>query len=51
MLFKEQDKSSPLNSAHYAMLYPQNGDRIMAIDSVTSLNPMCSIRTTAVRGR
>jgi len=22
--------------AHYAMLYPQNGDRIVAIDSVTS---------------
>jgi len=23
-----------------AMLYPQNGDRIVAIDSVTSLHPM-----------
>ena len=23
------------------MLYPQNGDRIVAIDSVTSLHPMC----------
>jgi len=30
----------PLNSTHYAMLYPQNGDRIVAIDSVTSLHPM-----------
>jgi len=25
----------PLNSTHYAMLCPQNGDRIVAIDSVT----------------
>ena len=25
----------------YAKLYPQNGDRIVAIDSVTSLHPMC----------
>ena len=33
-------KSSLLNSTHYAMLYPQNGDRIMAIDSVTSLHPL-----------
>ena len=24
------------------MLYPQNGDRIVAIDSVTSLHPMYS---------
>ena len=23
------------------MLYPQNGDRIVTIDSVTSLRPMC----------
>jgi len=29
-----------LNSRHYAMLYPQNGDRIVTIDSVTSLYPM-----------
>jgi len=29
----------PLNSTHYAMLYPQNGGRIVAIDSVTSLHP------------
>ena len=27
----------PLNYTHYAMLYPQNGGRIVAIDSVTSL--------------
>ena len=39
MLFKQHDKSSasPLNSTHYAMLYPQHGDRIVAIDcDVTS---------------
>jgi len=40
MLHKQHDKSSPLNSTHYAMLYPQNGDRIVTIDSVTSLRPM-----------
>jgi len=44
MLFKHYSKSSPLNSTHYAMLYPQNGDRIVAIDSVTLLHPVCSIR-------
>jgi len=37
MLFKKHDKSSPLNFTHYAVLYPQNDDRIVAIDSVTSL--------------
>jgi len=40
MLFKQDDKSSPLNSTHYAKLYTQNGDRIVAIDSVTSLHPV-----------
>jgi len=30
------------------MLYPQNGDRIVAIDSVTSLNPMYSVVTAGV---
>ena len=25
---------------HYVMLYPQNGDRIVAIDYVTLLHPM-----------
>ena len=38
MLFKQYNKSSPLNSTHYAMLYPQNGDRIVAVDSVESLH-------------
>jgi len=42
ILFKEHDKSSPLNSTHCAMLYLQNGDRIVAIDSVTSLRSMYS---------
>jgi len=36
----EHAKSSPLNSTHYVVLYPQNGDRIVAIDSVTSLHPV-----------
>ena len=40
MLFKHYNKSSPVNSTHYAMLYPQNGDRIVDIDSVTSLHPV-----------
>jgi len=41
MSFKSHDKSSPVNSTHYAVLYPQNGDSIVAIDSVTSLHPIC----------
>ena len=28
---------------HYVVLYPQNGDRIVTIDSVTSLHPMYGI--------
>ena len=40
-------KSSPLNSTRYATLYPQNGDRIVAIDSVTSLHTMY---TTSIKG-
>jgi len=34
---------------HYAMLYPQNGDRIVAIDPLTSFHPiykLSSDRTT-----
>ena len=30
----------PLNSTYYAMLYPQNYDRIMTIDSERSLHGM-----------
>jgi len=40
MLFKKHDKSSAVYSTHCAMAYPQNGDRIVAIDSVTSLHHM-----------
>ena len=36
--------SLPFNSAHYIMLYPQNGDRILTIDSVTTLHPVYSPR-------
>jgi len=32
----------PLKFTHYAVLYLQNGDRIVAIDSVTSLHLMYS---------
>ena len=35
---------TPFNSTHYIMLYPQNGDRIVTIDSVTSLHPMYGMR-------
>jgi len=31
-------KSLPFNSTHYIMLYPENGDRVVTIDCVTSLN-------------
>jgi len=34
------NKSSPINSTHYVMLYPQNGDSFVTIDSLTSLHPM-----------
>ena len=34
------NNTTNLNSMYYAMLYPQNGDRIVAIDSVTSLHPV-----------
>jgi len=30
----------PLTPHFYAKLYPQNGERIVTIDSVTSLHPM-----------
>jgi len=33
------DKSSPINSAHYVNLYPENGDRVVANDFVTSFHP------------
>jgi len=34
------DNSSPLNSTHYAKLYPQNGDHVVATDSATSFHPV-----------
>jgi len=40
ILLEYHDKSSPFNSTHYVVLYPQNGDPIVTIDSVTSLQPM-----------
>jgi len=43
--------SSPFNSAQYAELYPQNGDRVVTIDSVTSLHPMYISWDTALEGR
>ena len=33
-------KSSSINSTHYAKLYPQYGDRIVTIDSVTLFHPI-----------
>ena len=36
-------KSSPINPTNYAMLYPQNGGGIVAIDSVTSHHPSICI--------
>ena len=48
MLFKQHDNSSPLDSTHYAMLYPQNGDRIVAIYFVTSFHPMYSDSTVVM---
>ena len=33
---------------HYVALYPQNGARIVAIDSVTSLHPMYTINEKCI---
>ena len=33
-LFEQHDKPSPFNLTHYVVLYPQNGDRIVTIDSI-----------------
>ena len=38
VLSEQQDKSSPFNSTHNTVLYPQNGDGIMTIDSAQSLH-------------
>ena len=44
VLFEKHDKSSPFNSTHYFVSYPQNGDFIVTIESVTSLHSMYSTR-------
>jgi len=44
-------KSEPLNSTHYAVLYPQNGHRIVTIDYVTSLHPMYTNRAMVLSMR
>jgi len=36
----------PINSTHYAKLYPQNGERIATVDSVTSFRPVYTNRQT-----
>ena len=40
ILFEKHTKSSPINSTNYTVLYPQNGDRAVNIDYVTSLHAM-----------
>jgi len=40
ILFEWHDKSSPFNLTHYIVLYSQNGDRIVTIDSATSFHPV-----------
>jgi len=37
--YLNNDKYSPFNSKHYIVLYPQNGYRIVTIESMTSLHP------------
>ena len=37
--------TSPFNSTHYVVLNPQNGDRIVTTDSVTSHHPVYSRET------
>ena len=39
-LCRQVSDQSPINATHYAKLYPQNGERIVTIDSVTSIHPM-----------
>jgi len=45
---QRQSTEGTFNSTHYIVLYPQNGDRVVTIDSVTSLHPMC--KTVHERG-
>ena len=43
ILFEQRDKSLPFNSTHDVVLYPQNGDRIVTIDSVTLLHRIYNV--------
>jgi len=45
ILFEYYNKSSPFKATHYVVLYPQNGDHIVNIDSVMSLHPMYKSHT------
>ena len=38
--FNNTTNLRPLISAHYVISYPQNGDRIVTIDTATSLHPL-----------
>ena len=40
ILFEQHNKTSPFNSTHCIVLYPQNGDRIVTTDSATPLHPV-----------
>jgi len=42
VLFAWHDKCLPFISTHYVVLYPQNGDRNVTINYVTSYHPMYS---------
>jgi len=51
ILLKQHDKSSPFNSTQSIALYPQNGDRIVNIDSVTSLHPVYTVQLLLTQWR
>ena len=46
----KHDKSSPFNSTHYIASYPQDGDRIVTIDSVTLLHPVYVAENQSLTG-
>jgi len=48
-IFTPSQHSAPLNSTHYAMLCPQNGDRIVAVDFVTSFHALCDCKKSQKR--
>jgi len=49
-LLKQHDKSSSRDCTHDVVLYPQNGDRVVAIYYVTLLQPMYSLIYWTDRG-